>query len=93
MQTLLNRRQVRLVFHRSLCRPVKIRVEAESPRSADRIASLLPAGSLLSTTWRVLPSRRPRLRVIRTEPPPEPDWRIVGDHRPEPATECEAPGL
>ena len=57
-----------------------IRVEVEPPRSADWIASPLPAGILLPTTRRQAPLPRPRLRLIRREPAPQPDWRIVGDH-------------
>ena len=80
MRTRRGCRQIKLVFHRSFRRPVKIRVETEPPRSADRIAPLSPAGTLLLTTRRLAPPARPRLRLIRLEPAPQPDWRIVGDH-------------
>jgi hypothetical protein len=68
------------VYQRSFRRPVKIRVEPEPPRSADWIASPLPAGTFLLTTPRPAPVQRPALRVIQLEPVPQPDWRIVGDH-------------
>ena len=80
MRTRRGCRQIKLVFQRSFRRPVKIRVEAEPPRSADRIVSLLPAGTFLMATEPPAPVGRPALRIIRIEPVPEPDWRIVGDH-------------
>ena len=72
-------RKIRLVFHRSFRRPVKIRVETEPPRSADRIAPHLPAGTLYLLTQPLAPPPRPQRQVIRLELPP-PDWRITGDH-------------
>jgi hypothetical protein len=32
---------------------------------------------------------RPQLRIIRLEPPTQPDWRIVGEHDPALAAELE----
>jgi len=72
-------RKIKLTFHRSFRRPVKIRVEPEPPRSADRTAPYIPAGALFLATLRPGTSPRPQLGVIRLEAPP-PDWRIVGDH-------------
>jgi hypothetical protein len=86
------------VFHRSSCRPVKIRVEAESPRSAVRIASPLPAGTSLMIS-RFISIRqpasppRPRLRVIRLSAASQPDWRIVGEQDAEFAQEGEGLSL
>ncbi len=68
------------MYQRSFRRPVKIRVEPEPPRSADRIASPLSAGIFLLMTRRLAPVQRPALRVVQLEPVPQPDWRIVGDH-------------
>lgn len=82
--------KIRLVFHHSFRRPVKIRVEPEPPLSADRIAPPLPAGALLSTTRRPALLPRPRPRFFRLEPAPQPDWRIVGDHELMPQQESEA---
>jgi hypothetical protein len=76
MQTRRSRRKIELVYHRSFRRPVKIRVEAESPRSADRITSLSPAGTLLLINQRPQRPVRPQLRIVRAAPP-EPDWRTV----------------
>jgi len=78
------------VFHRSFRRPVKIRVETEPPRSVDWIESPLPAGILLPATRRQAPLPQPWPRLIRLEPAPPPDWRIVGDHELMPQEECEA---
>ena len=69
-----------MVFLQSFRRPVKIRVETEPPRSADRIASPLLAGILIPTTRRLALVPRPRAPLIRLEQAPQPDWRIVGDH-------------
>jgi hypothetical protein len=80
MRTRRSCRQIKLAYQRSFRRPVKIRVETEPPRSADRITPLLPAGTFLRATERPAPFGRPALRIIRIEPVPEPDWRIVGDH-------------
>ena len=80
MRTRRGCRQIKLVFQRSFRRPVKIRVEPEPPRSADRIAPLSPAGTLLLTTRRSVPVPGPALRIIRIEAVLQPDWRIVGDH-------------
>ena len=90
MRTQRGYRKIRLVFHHSFRRPVKIRVETELPLSADRIVPLLPVGALLSTTRRPVFLSRPRPRLIRLEPAPQPDWRIVGDHELMPQVECEA---
>jgi hypothetical protein len=79
MRTHSGCRKIKLVFHRSFRRPVKIRVETEPPRSADRTAPPLRAGVLLLATRRPGTSPQPQLRVIRLELPP-PDWRNVGDH-------------
>ncbi len=80
MRTRRDYRQIKLVYQRSFRRPVKIRVEPEPPRSADRITSPLPVGFFLLMTQRPAPVQRPALRVIQLEPVPQPDWRIVGDH-------------
>ena len=90
MRTQRGYRKIRLVFHHSFRRPVKIRVEAEPPLSADRIVPLLPVGALLSTTRRPAPLFRPQPRLVRLEPAPQPDWRIVGDHELMLQEECEA---
>jgi hypothetical protein len=79
MRTQSGCRRIRLVFHRSFRRPVKIRVEAELPHSADRIAPDLPVGVLFLANRRPGPPPRPQFQVIRLELPP-PDWRIVGDY-------------
>ena len=81
------------MYQRSFRRPVKIRVETEPPRSADWIAPLLPAGVPLLIPRHPSPPRRPLLRVIRSEPAPPPDWRIVGDHELALQEESEASGL
>ena len=73
-------RQVKTIFHRSFRRPVKIRVEAEPPSSVDRVELPPPAGFLLRSVTRPPVSLRSPLRVIRLDPAPAPDWRIVGDH-------------
>jgi hypothetical protein len=73
-------KQIRLVYQRSFRRPVKIRVEPEPPRSADRIVPLFPAGTFPLIRERLVPMPRPALRVVRREALPQPDWRIVGDH-------------
>ncbi len=69
-----------MAFHPGFRRPVQIRVEPEPPHSADRIARLAPAGSLVRNSRRLstLPVRQSRL--ICLDPEPQPDWRIVGDH-------------
>ena len=72
-------KKIKLVFHRSFRRPVKIRVETEPPHSADRTAPYIPAGVLFLATRQPGSSPRPQLRAIRLELP-SPDWRIVGDH-------------
>jgi hypothetical protein len=77
MRTQRRRTQIKLDYQRSFRRPVKIRIEAESPRSADRITSLFPAGVLLLANPRPARPQRPQLRVVQVAP--EPDWRIVGD--------------
>jgi len=77
------------VFHHSFRRPVKIRVETEPPRSADRIAPHIPAGVLFLATRRPWTSPQAQLRVVRLELPP-PDWRIVGDHDVKFGEESEA---
>jgi hypothetical protein len=79
MRTQRGCKKIRLVFHRSFRRPVKIRIETEPPRSADWIAPHMPVGVLLLATRRSGPAPRPQLRVIHLELRP-PDWRIVGDH-------------
>ena len=56
MKTNGGSRKIRLVFPHSFRRPLKIRVEPESPRSADRIAPPFPAGALLPTTRRLAPA-------------------------------------
>jgi hypothetical protein len=80
MKTQCGRKQNKLLFHRSFRQPVKVRVETGPLRSADRIASLFPAGTFLLAAQLPLSARRPQLQVIRIEPPIQPDWRIVGDH-------------
>jgi hypothetical protein len=89
MRTQSGCRKIRLVFRRSLRRPVKIRVETEPPRSADRIAPHIPAGVLFLATRRPWTSPQAQLRVVRLELPP-PDWRIVGDHDVKFGEESEA---
>jgi hypothetical protein len=89
MQTKRNGQQVRTRFYRSFCRPVKVRVEAELPHSADRATPYSPAGIPILQSPRFSQPERPRLRVIRLEPRPMPDWRIVGDHDPELLRELE----
>jgi hypothetical protein len=89
MQTHRSIRQIRLAYHRSFRRPVKIRVEVEPPRSTDRVTSLFPAGALLLLTPRPPRTARPALRVIRHNVAPEPDWRIVGDQDAEPIIAAE----
>ena len=79
MRTQRGCKKIKLVFHRSFRRPVKIRVETEPPRSADRVAPYLPAGTLFLFTQPVESPPRPPRQVIRLELPP-PDWRITGDH-------------
>ena len=78
MRTQSGCRKIKLVFHRSFRRPVKIRVETAPPRAADRIAPHIPAGVLLFVARRPWPPPRPQLRVIRLELL-LPDWRIAGD--------------
>ncbi len=78
MRTQRDGRQIKVVFHRSFRRPVKIRVETEPPRSVDRIAPRIPAGILFLITQRLGLPTRPQLQVIRLELPP-PDGRIAGD--------------
>ena len=73
-------KKIKLLFHHSFRRPVKIRVETEPLHSADWIEPSIPAGLLLPTTTRPAPLARSRPRVIRLELAPQPDWRIVGDH-------------
>ena len=77
MRTQRGCKKVKLVFHRSFRRPVKIRVETGPPRSADRTASLIPAGILLLAAQRQGISPGSQLRVIRLQLPP-PDWPTVG---------------
>jgi hypothetical protein len=89
MRTQHGCKKIRLVFHRSFRRPVKIRIETEPPRSADRIAPHIPVGVLLLATGRPGPAPRPQLQVIRLELPP-PDWRIVGDQDLKLGEESEA---
>ena len=89
MRTQSGFKRIRLVFHRSFRRPVKIRVETELPHSADRIAPHLPAGVLFLAIRRLGPPPRSQLQVIRLELPP-PDWRIVGDHDMKLKEESEA---
>ena len=79
------RTQIKLDYTRSFRRPVKIRIEAESPRSADRITSLFPAGVLLLANPRPPRPERAPLRIVQVMP--EPDWRIVGD---QDASACPA---
>jgi hypothetical protein len=78
MSTPRDCQQITLVFRRSFCRPVKIRVEAELPRSADRIASFFPAGTLLLTAPRRLPPDRRGIRIIHIESSPQPEWQACG---------------
>lgn len=80
MRTRRGYRKIRLVFPHSFRRPVKIRVETEPPLSADRVVPLLPAGTLLPTPRRLALVPRRWAPLIRLEPAPQPDWRIVGDH-------------
>jgi hypothetical protein len=80
MKTQCGRKQNKLLFHRSFRQPVKIQVETGPLRSADRIASLFPAGTSLLAAQRPLSVRRLLLQIIRIESPTQPDWRIVGDH-------------
>ena len=89
MRTQSGCRKIKLVFHRSFRRPVKIRVETEPPRSADRTDPHIPAGVLFLATRRLGTSPQPQLRVIRLELPP-PDWRIVGDQDLKLGEESEA---
>ena len=80
MRTQRSCKKIKLVFHRSFRRPVKIRVETGLPRSADRTAPHIPAGILLLATQRQGISPGSQLQVIRLELPPS-GWRIVGDHK------------
>jgi len=79
MRTQRGCRKIKLVFHRSFRRPVKIRVEPEPPRSEDRIAPHMPVGVLLLATRRQEIPPQSQLRVIRLELPP-PEWQTVGDY-------------
>jgi hypothetical protein len=79
MRTQRGCKKIRLVFHRSFRRPVKIRVETEPPRSVDRVAPYPPVGTLFLLAQRQVPPPRPQRLVIQLELP-SPDWRIVGDH-------------
>jgi hypothetical protein len=78
--TQCGRKHNKLLFHRNFRQPVKIRVETGSLRSADRIASLFPAGTFLLAAQRPLFVRRLQLPITCIESPTQPDWRIVGDH-------------
>jgi len=80
MRTRRGCQQIKLVFHPSFRRPVKIRVETEPLHLADWIEPSIPAGLLLPTTTRPAPLAQSRPRFIRLELAPQPDWRIVGDH-------------
>jgi hypothetical protein len=90
MQTKRNWQQIRTRFPRSFCRPVKVRVDAEPPHSADRATPCFPAGFSLQLNPRPPQPEQPRLRVFRPEPKQSPDWRIVGDH--DPGLSCEQEG-
>ncbi len=90
MRTERGCRRVELTFHRSFRRPVKIRIEPEPLRSADRIASPFPAGPLFLTPPLPSAPRECLIRLIRLELAPQPDWRIMGDSDPEFADQNEA---
>jgi hypothetical protein len=77
MQSRCRSRRIEIKYHRSFRRSVKIRNEAEPPRLADWITPF-PTGLSLSIASRSQPSRQTPPRVLRV-PPPEPDWRIVGE--------------
>ena len=80
MRTRTGCRRIKLAFHRSFRRSVKIRVEAEFPNSADWITTIPPARVFLLKTPRPASLPRPALRILKLEPFDDPDWRIVGDH-------------
>jgi len=82
MQNQSRGKPIEILFHRSVRRTVSIRTSAEAPCSNVLVIPQRPCdtASLKRGTVRL---RHSEPRIIRLDPPAQPDWRIVGDNDPE----------